>query len=345
MIFVRYPNHDMPEHKFQELKERKFSKPIRDFIMPNKKEKKRVVKRKIKNDNKDKINNINNQRLDINDIEQEKEKDEIVYFKKEIANMNIELNIIKNKKKDIENKIDNVKLEINNNKDEIDKLNKDLNDNKRTNENLIKNIESTFFDLLLFQNYKTVLFVDNKNSNINIDNKKFNFIFYSNNKLEILNSYYNSYKYKCIQEYYINFSNKCINDNYYIFYINQFNDNSSNIMKNLEEMEKDKTKIEIEKLDNKGIIYRINKNNLIEKITSKFTIFFIDFAYPNLSDILTYIKLKFTINLKNINKQIENKNYNDIKILNDFNQDKPRKILILSDVVSDFLNSNLFIFP
>ena len=85
-------------------------------------------------------------------------------------------------------------MEINNNKNEIDKLNNDLNDTKTTNENLIKNIESSFFNLLLFQNYKNVLFVDN--SNINIDDKKFNYIFYSNNKLEILNSNYNRYKYK-----------------------------------------------------------------------------------------------------------------------------------------------------
>jgi len=138
MIFVRYPNHDIPEHKFQELKERKFHKPKRDFIMPNKKEKKSkkiIVKQKIKNDNEDKINNINNQRLDLNDIEQKKEKDEIVFFEKEIANMNIELNIIKNKKKEIENKINKEKLEINNNKNEIDKLNNDLNNTKTTNEN------------------------------------------------------------------------------------------------------------------------------------------------------------------------------------------------------------------
>ena len=76
--------------------------------MPNikeKKSKKIIVKQKMKNDNEDKLNNINNQRLDINDIVQKKEKDEIVFFEKEIANMNIELNSIKNKKKEIENKI------------------------------------------------------------------------------------------------------------------------------------------------------------------------------------------------------------------------------------------------
>ena len=350
-LYYISPSKSLPirEENFQYFKKIREVKEGRKLKKPERNDKKPIKNATIKNKpnnhdvNKKKNNTINNQQNENQNEIQIEEKKELISLEKENNEISIQLKYLKRKKKEIENKIQKEEMQKKKNNETIKDLDKKLASCQNNNKNLIKNIDSTILYNLLISNYNNVLFIDNENNNKNFPNlkiEKFSHIFYSKNNIKLLDDKFIYYKKYIINEYYNDFCKQGNNENYFIFYINQNKENEKDIINYIKNLEKN---INSEIIDNNCILYTITKNNLVKKKIYSFKMHFLDFEYHNLKSMITYIKQSKSFNINNKNSQLKkNEHIINMKIIKAFDREKPRKILIIYDIKSDFLNNKLF---